>query len=118
MQTIGLDSVAYLRFLRMCRNSKVLSLPTSMIEAHIDTNHVESSLSCTVFLCIGVLCCAVLIPVNVVYNLKNVKAENRNYLLMLTMENVRGDWLWYASVFRLASTTGNLRRSSRKSREA
>ncbi|GAA5914365.1 uncharacterized protein JCM6883_003166 [Sporobolomyces salmoneus] len=67
MNTIGLDSVAYLRFLRMCRN---------------------------MFLCIGVLCCAVLIPVNVVYNLKNVKAENRNYLLMLTMENVRGDWLW------------------------
>lgn len=67
MQTIGLDSVAYLRFLRMCRN---------------------------MFLCIGVLCCAVLIPVNVVYNLKNVKAANRNYLLMLTMENVRGDWLW------------------------
>ncbi|GAA5846360.1 hypothetical protein JCM5353_005262 [Sporobolomyces roseus] len=67
MQTIGLDSVAYLRFLRMCRN---------------------------MFLCIGVLCCAVLIPVNVVYNLKNVKAANRNYLLMLTMENVKGDWLW------------------------
>ncbi|GAA6019485.1 hypothetical protein JCM11491_000973 [Sporobolomyces phaffii] len=67
MSTIGLDSVAYLRFLRMCRN---------------------------MFLCIGILCCAVLIPVNVVYNLKYVKAENRNYLLMLTMENVRGDWLW------------------------
>lgn len=67
MQTVGLDSVAYLRFLRMCRN---------------------------MFLCIGTLCCAVLIPVNVVYNLKYVKAENRNYLLMLTMENVKGDWLW------------------------
>jgi len=56
-----------------------------------------SLLGCAVFLCIGVLCCAVLIPVNVVYNLKNVKAANRNYLLMLTMENVRGDWLWYVS---------------------
>ncbi|GAA5992952.1 hypothetical protein JCM5350_003057 [Sporobolomyces pararoseus] len=67
MNTIGLDSVAYLRFLRMCRN---------------------------MFLFIAILCCAVLIPVNVVYNLKYVKAENRNYLLMLTMENVRGDWLW------------------------
>ncbi|GAA5931151.1 hypothetical protein JCM1841_002118 [Sporobolomyces salmonicolor] len=67
MQTIGLDAVAFLRFLRMCRN---------------------------MFICIAVLCCAILIPVNVVYNLRNVASENRNYLLMLTMENVKGNYLW------------------------
>ncbi|GAA5908026.1 hypothetical protein JCM5296_004359 [Sporobolomyces johnsonii] len=67
MQTIGLDAVAFLRFLRMCRN---------------------------MFICVAVLCCAILIPVNVVYNLRNVASENRNYLLMLTMENVKGNYLW------------------------
>ncbi|GAA6054811.1 hypothetical protein JCM3770_007446 [Rhodotorula araucariae] len=67
LATIGLDSVTYLRFLRMCRN---------------------------MFLCIAALTCAILIPVNVVYNLKYVKSGDRNYLLMLTMSKVRGNWLW------------------------
>lgn len=38
--------------------------------------------------------CAVLIPVNVAYNLINVSSGNRNYLLMLTVSNVRGEYLW------------------------
>ncbi|GAA6005269.1 uncharacterized protein JCM10292_005362 [Rhodotorula paludigena] len=67
MATIGLDSVAYLRFLRMCRN---------------------------MFLCIAGLCCAVLIPINVAYNLNYVNSNSRNYLLMLTMSKVRSNWLW------------------------
>ncbi|GAA5973539.1 hypothetical protein JCM11641_007107 [Rhodosporidiobolus odoratus] len=67
MTTIGLDAVAYLRFLRMCRN---------------------------MFVCIAALTCAILLPINLVYNLRNVKAANRNYLLALTMSKVRGNWLW------------------------
>ncbi|BGP43319.1 hypothetical protein JCM10450v2_007469 [Rhodotorula kratochvilovae] len=67
LATIGLDSVTYLRFLRMCRN---------------------------MFLCIAALTCAILIPINVTYNLKYVNSGDRNYLLMLTMSKVRGNWLW------------------------
>ncbi|BGP27561.1 DUF221 domain containing protein [Rhodotorula toruloides] len=67
MVLMGLDSVAYLRFLRMCRN---------------------------MFICIAALTCAILIPVNVVYNLRYVKEDNRNYLLILTMSKVKGNWLW------------------------
>ncbi|GAA6054809.1 hypothetical protein JCM3770_007445 [Rhodotorula araucariae] len=67
LATIGLDSVTYLRFLRMCRN---------------------------MFLCIATLTCAILIPINVYYNLKYVNRGDRNYLLMLTMSQVRGNWLW------------------------
>ncbi|KAM0786205.1 hypothetical protein ACM66B_007009 [Microbotryomycetes sp. NB124-2] len=67
MQTVGLDGVVFLRFLRLCR---------------------------MIFFITAVLTCAVLIPINVAYNLMNVKSGNRNYLLMLTISNVRGEWLW------------------------
>ncbi|KAK4051504.1 hypothetical protein OIO90_004718 [Microbotryomycetes sp. JL221] len=67
MQTVGLDGVVFLRFLRLCR---------------------------LIFFITAVLTCAVLIPINVAYNLMNVKSNNRNYLLMLTISNVRGEWLW------------------------
>ncbi|KAK4049970.1 hypothetical protein OIV83_003794 [Microbotryomycetes sp. JL201] len=67
MQTVGLDGVVFLRFLRLCR---------------------------LVFFITAALTCAVLIPINVAYNLMNVKSGNRNYLLMLTISNVRGEWLW------------------------
>lgn len=46
------------------------------------------------FLCIAGLCCAVLIPINVAYNLNYVNSNSRNYLLMLTMSKVRSNWLW------------------------
>lgn len=46
------------------------------------------------FICIAALTCAVLIPINVVYNLRYVKEDNRNYLLILTMSKVKGNWLW------------------------
>ncbi|BGP19976.1 hypothetical protein JCM10213_006753 [Rhodosporidiobolus nylandii] len=67
MATIGLDAVAYLRFLRMCRN---------------------------IFLAVAILCCAILLPINLVYNLRNVDSQDRNYLIALTMSKVKGNWLW------------------------
>ena len=46
------------------------------------------------FLVIAALTCAVLIPIDVVYNLKYVNSGDRNYLLMLTMSKVGDNWLW------------------------
>jgi len=37
-----------------------------------------------------------LIVVNVIYNMKNVKAEARTPLSMLTISNVSGSWAWPA----------------------
>lgn len=89
MAMIGLDSVTYLRFLRMCRNSASLAHPLT------DTIRATLILRPTVFICIAGLTCAILIPVDVVYNLKYVDSDDRNNFLMLTMSKVRGNWLWY-----------------------
>ena len=64
---IGLDGVTYLRALRMCRS---------------------------MLLTIAILTCAVLIPINVVYNVLNVASGERNSLMILTISKVKGDWLW------------------------
>lgn len=64
---IGLDAVAFLRFLRLMR---------------------------LLFTAISFLTCAVLIPINVTYNLKNVKSTRRDYLSMLTIRDVGGDILY------------------------
>ncbi|KAI5480148.1 hypothetical protein MNV49_001808 [Pseudohyphozyma bogoriensis] len=65
--TIGCDAVVFLRFIRMCRN---------------------------IFIAMAALSCLVLIPINVVYNLKYVKSESRTYITMLTINAVSGNWLW------------------------
>lgn len=67
MHMIGLDGVTYLRALRMCRS---------------------------MLLTIAILTCAVLIPINVVYNVLNVASGERNSLMILTISKVKGDWLW------------------------
>ncbi|SCZ94465.1 BZ3500_MvSof-1268-A1-R1_Chr12-2g03916 [Microbotryum saponariae] len=67
LTTIGLDAVTYLRFLKMCRNALLVT---------------------------AALTCAVLIPLDVIYNLRNVTSKNRNSLLILTISKVRGSWLW------------------------
>lgn len=46
------------------------------------------------FLSISLLTCAVLIPINVTYNLSNVKSKNRDALSMLTIRDVGGNWLF------------------------
>ncbi|GAA6040001.1 hypothetical protein JCM8097_002661 [Rhodosporidiobolus ruineniae] len=67
MQTVGLDAVTYLRFLRMCRNMLIT---------------------------IAALTCAVLLPINLVRTLQTDEDNNLNYLLALTITNVTGNWLW------------------------
>ncbi|PSR72720.1 hypothetical protein PHLCEN_2v11415 [Hermanssonia centrifuga] len=64
---IGLDAAVYLRFLRMMR-------------------HLFSS--------VALLTCAILIPVNVVYNLRHVPKTNRDALSFLTIRDVSGNLLY------------------------
>ncbi|OCF35877.1 hypothetical protein I316_02370 [Kwoniella heveanensis BCC8398] len=65
---IGLDATTFLRFLRMLRN---------------------------VFSCVSILG-AILLAINIAYNLKNVDSSDRNALSLLTIQNVRGSWMWPA----------------------
>ncbi|KAI0758495.1 DUF221-domain-containing protein [Trametes elegans] len=60
---IGLDAAIYLRFLRMCR---------------------------WLFTTVAAVTCAILVPVTVVYNLKNVKPKGRDILSMLTIRDLEG----------------------------
>ncbi|KAL5504690.1 hypothetical protein ACEPAH_7353 [Sanghuangporus vaninii] len=67
LDKIGLDAVAFLRFLRMIR---------------------------WLFTAVAIIGCGVLIPVNVIYNLKKVKSEERDFLSMLTLRNLSGSILF------------------------
>lgn len=67
LDKIGLDAVAFLRFNRLMR---------------------------WLFFGVAILTCAVLIPVNVTYNLKNVKAKKRDILSILTIRDVGGNILY------------------------
>ncbi|KAF9486012.1 DUF221-domain-containing protein [Pholiota conissans] len=67
LDKIGLDAVAFLRFLRLMR---------------------------WLFSGITILTCAILIPINVAYNLKNVPSKDRDILSILTIRDVGGEWLW------------------------
>ena len=67
MQMIGLDGVTYLRALRMCRN---------------------------MLLTIAILTCAVLLPINVVYNTVIAPSDTKTTLMVLTISKVQGNWLW------------------------
>ncbi|KAI9455648.1 hypothetical protein F5148DRAFT_984707 [Russula earlei] len=64
---LGLDAATFLRFLRMMR---------------------------TIFSLVAALTCAILIPINLTYNLKNVPKESRDTLSMLTIRDVGGNILW------------------------
>ena len=63
---IGLDAAIYLRFVRMCR---------------------------WLFSAIAALTCAVLIPVNVVYNLRFVPSKSRDALSLLTIGALQNNWV-------------------------
>ncbi|KAF9031214.1 DUF221-domain-containing protein [Hymenopellis radicata] len=67
LDKIGLDAVTFLRFLRLLR---------------------------WLFTGITVLTCGILIPINVIYNLRNVDKDNRDILSMLTIRDVSGNWLF------------------------
>ncbi|KAJ6611276.1 hypothetical protein B0H10DRAFT_2224151 [Mycena sp. CBHHK59/15] len=64
---VGLDAATFLRFGRLMR---------------------------WLFTGIAVLSCGVLLPINAVYNLKNVKTKDRNVLSMLTIRDVSGNILF------------------------
>ncbi|KAI5480496.1 DUF221-domain-containing protein [Pseudohyphozyma bogoriensis] len=66
-EVLGLDAVVFLRFMRMMR---------------------------WLFTVVTVLTCSVLIPVNVVYNFRNVSASNRNSMSILTISDVKGNILF------------------------
>ena len=70
VEKVGLDAAVFLRFLRMLR---------------------------WLFTGIAALTCGVLIPINVTYNLKNVKSEDRDVLSMLTIRDVQ-DKILFAHV--------------------
>ncbi|WWD20826.1 hypothetical protein CI109_105303 [Kwoniella shandongensis] len=65
---IGLDATTFLRFLRMLRS---------------------------IFSIISVLSAGLLV-VNIIYNIKYVKSSDRNALSLLTIQNVKGSWMWPA----------------------
>ncbi|KAF8520851.1 DUF221-domain-containing protein [Gautieria morchelliformis] len=67
LDKIGLDAVVFLRFLRLLR---------------------------WLFLAVAILTCAVLIPINVSYNLAHVSQDRRDILSMLTIRDVQGNVLF------------------------
>lgn len=64
---IGLDAVTFLRFTRMFR---------------------------WLFTAVAILCCGILIPINAIFNLRNIDSNARDILSMLTIRDVRGNWLY------------------------
>ncbi|KAG2159151.1 uncharacterized protein EDB93DRAFT_1118427 [Suillus bovinus] len=64
---LGLDAVTFLRFTRMTRS---------------------------LYSAIAFTCCAILIPINVSYNLKNVPSTERDVLSILTIRDVKGSFLF------------------------
>ncbi|TFY61331.1 hypothetical protein EVJ58_g4587 [Rhodofomes roseus] len=64
---IGLDAAIYLRFLRMLR---------------------------WLFTAVTFICCAVLMPLDIVYNLQSIPSKSRDVLSILTIRDVAGWRLW------------------------
>ena len=46
------------------------------------------------FTAVSILCCGILIPINIYYNTKVAKNTDQNILLTLTIRDVQGSWLW------------------------
>ncbi|XP_006461255.1 hypothetical protein AGABI2DRAFT_48387, partial [Agaricus bisporus var. bisporus H97] len=67
LDKIGLDAVTYLRFLRLMR---------------------------WLFAGIAGLTCAILLPINIIYNLRHVPTKSRDILSMLTIRDVSGSFLY------------------------
>ena len=65
---LGLDGATFLRFLRLLRNA---------------------------FSFIAIVVTALLV-VDIIYNLKYVPCTNRNFLSLLSIQNVSGKWVWTA----------------------
>ncbi|KAG8921438.1 hypothetical protein FRC00_008647, partial [Tulasnella sp. 408] len=71
LEKIGLDAVAFLRFLRLMR---------------------------WLFLGVAALCCGILIPIDFSFNSQHVQKNNRNFLNSLTIANVGDQWRLFVHV--------------------
>lgn len=67
LDKIGLDAVAFLRFLRLLR---------------------------WLFTGVAALTCGILVPINIFFNLKNVTSNKRDILSLLTIRDVTGSFLY------------------------
>jgi hypothetical protein len=67
LDRVGLDAVTFLRFLRLLR---------------------------WLFTGIAFLTCAILIPINITFNLHHVDPSNRDILSIMTIRDVQGAWLY------------------------
>ncbi|KAJ6495774.1 DUF221-domain-containing protein [Mycena vitilis] len=67
LDKIGLDAVAFLRFLRLMRG---------------------------IFMGTAILACGILIPINFLYNRAHIKPQKRDALSMLTIRDVRGNSIY------------------------
>lgn len=67
LEKVGLDAVAFLRFLRLMRS---------------------------IFAGVAILTCCILIPINFIYNRDHVKPNKRDALSMLTIRDVKGNALY------------------------
>lgn len=67
LEKFGLDAVTFLRFTRMMRS---------------------------IFSAVAFICCAILLPIDAVYNLKHVPSSGRDILSMLTIRDVDGSYLF------------------------
>ncbi|KAF7315162.1 DUF221-domain-containing protein [Mycena indigotica] len=77
LELIGLDAVAYLRFLRLMRQ---------------------------LFACVAIVACAILIPIDYKYNMAHVKAAKRDFLSALTIRDVKGSKMYaHVTVYYLIS---------------
>jgi hypothetical protein len=47
-----------------------------------------------IFLAVSILCCGILIPINVTFNAKFIPEERRDTLGVLTIQNLSGFWLF------------------------
>ncbi|KAL7410391.1 hypothetical protein BDY24DRAFT_443999 [Mrakia frigida] len=67
VEKLGLDAAVFLRFLRLIR---------------------------TLFLLVSIVSLGGLMPLNIIYNMRNVDAQDRSGLTILTVSAVRNDYLW------------------------
>lgn len=67
LDKVGLDAVTFLRFLRLLR---------------------------WLFTGIALLACAILVPIDVTYNLRNISPKKRDILSIMTIRDVGGAWLY------------------------
>lgn len=85
VEKLGLDAAVFLRFLRLLR---------------------------ALMLVVSALSLGLLLPINVVYNLRYVPEGERNELSQLTVADVKARWLWAPIAAAYVFSESNLNRST------